>query len=46
MTSRAGDTTELDHGSFDNDIEVVEKTLQRILSPGDINFPVEALMWD
>ncbi len=42
--SRKGDHIDLAHGSFDNDIEVIEQILKRILQQEQLSFPVENLI--
>ncbi len=42
-TSRNGDSIDLSHGSFDNDIEVIEQTLQKIAATKQLAVRVENL---
>jgi len=42
MTSQKGDTIELAHGSFDNDIKILESTIRKIRKKA-LKFPVENL---
>lgn len=42
-TSLNGDYVELAHGSFDNDIKVIEETIKRIAGIDQLSFPVENL---
>ena len=43
MTSRQGDFIDLAHGSFDNDIDVIEQTLQQICGVDSLAVTVENL---
>jgi len=42
QTSQKGDSIDLAHGSFDNDISIVEQTIKEIKG-ADLEFPVENL---
>lgn len=42
-TSLKGDYTELAHGSFDNDIHIIEQTIKQIKGVQELAFPVENL---
>lgn len=43
VTSLRGDSVELAHGSFDNDINIIEKTIKKINDNKALKFPVENL---
>ena len=43
LTSLKGDYTSLAHGSFDNDIKVIEKTIKQIKGVGKLKYKVENL---
>ncbi|HGZ70763.1 MAG TPA: peptidase C1, partial [Nitratifractor sp.] len=42
-TSLNGDTIRLSHGSFDNNIEIIEETIKRVSKKDSLEFPVENL---
>ncbi|MFK8066956.1 MAG: C1 family peptidase [Gammaproteobacteria bacterium] len=43
VTSAKGDTIDLAHGSFDNDIDIIEKVIREINEGKPIKYPVENL---
>lgn len=43
LTSSKGDTTKLAHGSFDNDIKIIEKIIRKINKGRVLKYPVENL---
>ncbi len=43
QTSLEGDSIELAHGSFDNDVDIIEKTIIKINDNEPLKFPVENL---
>ena len=43
LVSLKGDTIDLAHGSFDNDIKIIEKTIRQIKGNKPLKFPVENL---